>query len=53
VYAFWADAVTGDVAAGMGGYSALSEISRGGGGSWPAGGLVNIPLGVNNAHPAY
>ncbi len=56
VYAFWADMVTGEAAAGKGGYGELSEISRqAGNASWPIGGkgLVSIPLGVNNAQPAY
>lgn len=53
MYAFWADAGTGDVAAGTGGYSALKESSRGAFGSWPAGNPVNIPLGSNNAQPVH
>ena len=54
VYAFWADIATGDAAAGKGGYSELSEMSRNvGNTSWPAAkDQVSIALGVNNAQPA-
>ena len=52
MYAFWADMVTGEAAAGEGGYRQLNEISRqAGNASWPVGAkdLVSIPLGMKDA----